>query len=81
MAAMVAVFEAGQPSSSDHDDTGSQQPDNSRSNSPAPFAYAGDAAVYAAAAATAGAKGFGGGRAAAARPGRVQRECDAPGRD
>lgn len=85
VAAMVAVFE-GRPSSSDHDDTGSQQPDNSRSNSPAPLAYAGDAGVYAAAAAAAGAgdkgaKGFGGGRAAAARPGRVQRECDAPGRD
>jgi hypothetical protein len=80
VAAMVAVFE-GRPSSSYQDDTGSQQPDNSRSNSPAPLAYvAGDAAVYATAAAGAGdkgAKGFGGGRAARAQ----QRECDAPGRD
>lgn len=74
VAAMVAVFE-GRPSS-DQDDTGSQQPDNSRSNSPAPLS------VYATAAAGAGdkgTKGCSGGRAAAARA--QQRECDALGRD
>jgi hypothetical protein len=55
VAAIVAVFER-RLSSGDHDD-GAQQPDNSRSNSPAP-PYAGDGAVCAAAGAGAGKKGF-----------------------